>query len=467
MYLTKWDESVHNTPDQKKRLESAKTQNMQLLSLDVKTKSGTVKSPSGSSVYQVTTESCDCKDFKVRKLPCKHMYFLDLALEKETQKAPAPIQTAPTPTQTVVAKPNEKNKTVEFILALLFGWMGAHKFYKGKFVAGVVWLLTFGLFGFGWGLDVLILLIALLTQKPAKKTNNTPVPIAAEVKPKIVQPLPQSTAKKPEPVQIQKTNPLADKLSYDYVLWRYLTTDHSTVEPTYTKREYHCAAFDILLKNILNVNVILHDRTVARKIGVPSPFARSSSISTKTNTKNISSFVAIDVETTGLNADKDNIIEIGAVKFNGFKPVAAFSTLLKPSVPISADATAVNNITNAMVANSPTFSQIKGSLEAFIGDLPIVAHNAEFDVGFLHTSGLDFSSKVKFFDTLTLSRKHIRDQEGNKLGSYKLIDVCADCNIYFDGAHRSTTDALATGLLFIEIIKRVFETNSVLDIQQK
>ena len=250
-------------------------------------------------------------------------------------------------------------------------------------------------------------------------------------------------------------------------MWRYLTTDHSTVEPTYDKREYCCAEFDLLLNNILNVNVIQHDGTVFRKNDAPSPYTRTSSITTKTNTKNISSFVAIDVETTGLKADKDDIIEISAVKFYGFKPVAVFSTLLKPSGTIPADATAINNITNAMVASSPTFSQIKNSLEGFIGDLPIVAHNAEFDIKFLHVSGLEFANKVRFFDTLSLSRKYIFDPLGNKLDSYKLADICAACNIYFEGAHRTTADALATGLLFIEIIKRVFQTDNILDLQQK
>ncbi len=268
-------------------------------------------------------------------------------------------------------------------------------------------------------------------------------------------------------LQNQKSTPLAAKLSPDYVMWRYLTTDHSTVEPTYTKREYHCAEFDLMLQNILNVNVILHDDKVLRKTDVPSPYARTSSITAKTNTKNISSFVVVDVETTGLDANKDKIIEIAAVKFYGFKPVAAFSTLLKPNRRIPAAATAVNGITNDMVENCPTFAQIKRSLELFIGDLPIVAHNAEFDIGFLHASGLDFSSKVKFYDTLSLSKKIIVDQNGNKLDSYKLSNVCAECNIHFDGAHRSTADAFATGLLFIEIIKRIFGTNSVLDILQK
>lgn len=426
MYLNKWDESVHNMPDQQKRRESAKSQDMQILSLNVKAKSGNIKSRSGS-VYQVTTEDCTCTDFKMRKLPCKHMYMLDLALEKELLKALDQKQTT-----VAKAKGKGKNKILEFYLALLFGWTGAHRFYTGKIVSGIIWLLTGGLFLIGWIVDMLVILIRLLMEMSSKKTIDSAMPVEPEVKPEV----------EPEIVQ-----PLS--------------------ENTDNKRESYCEEFDSLMKNIPSVDIALRDEKVLRKTEETSPFARTSSITSKTNTKKISSFIVIDVETTGLKAEKDDIIEISAIKFNEFKPEAVFSTLLKPRKPIPADATAVNNITNAMVANSPTFSQIKSSIEDFIGDLPIVAHNAGFDIGFLHASGLDFSSKVKFFDTLSLSRKHITDQDGNKLGSYKLIDVCAECDIYFDGAHRSTADALATGLLFIEIIKRVFETNSVSDIQPR
>ena len=495
MYLTKWKESVHNKPDQKKRQDSAKTQKMKLLTLDMKTKSGTVRSESGSSIYHVTTESCDCRDFKVRKLPCKHMYFLDAALEKEAQKSIGhqlanfakstgeefkksvnqQLSNAITPKGTGSEKPKapEKptNKYVELFLAVFLGWAGVHRFYKGQNASGLVWLFTFGLFFLGWGIDVLVLLIDIFVKKPGELTANTSTaptaPIPAEVKPEPAAQLPEITEKKPETEQEQTLNPIEDKLSYDYVLWRYLTTDHSTVEATYDKRVYCCAEFNLLMKNIPSVGLLLRDDKVARKTDSPSPFVRSSTITNKTNTKNISNFVVIDVETTGFKADEDDIIEISAIKFNGFKPVEVLSTLLKPSKPIPADATAVNGITNEMVESSPTFSQVKKSIEAFIGDSPIVAHNAEFDIGFLHASGLDFSSKVKFFDTLSLSKKIIVDQNGNKLDSYKLSNVCAECNIHFDGAHRSTADAFATGLLFIEIIKRVFGTNSVLDIQQK
>ena len=74
---------------------------------------------------------------------------------------------------------------------------------------------------------------------------------------------------------------------------------------------------------------------------------------------------------------------------------------------------------------------------------------------------MDFRQSAVFYDTLELSRMHIRDYDGTKLPNYKLATVCDECCIYFDGAHRSSADALATGLLFVEIVKAVYETDNV------
>ena len=265
MYLNKWDESVHNTPDQQNRRENAKSQDMQILSLDVKAKSGNIKSRSGS-VYQVTTENCSCTDFKVRRRPCKHMYMLDAALEKEAQKS-CKNQKA------IVSTPEkkEKSKETEFLLALLFGWMGAHRFYAGKMMSGLVWLLTGGLFFFGWGFDVLVLLIEMLAKKPVKQPINAAAPAVPEVKTEIVQQLPENTVNQ--------------------------------------QRDHFCAEFDLLMNNIQKVDVILRDETFPRKADIPSPYTRTSSITIKTNIKKLSNFVVIDVETTGLKAEEDDIIE--------------------------------------------------------------------------------------------------------------------------------------------------------------
>ena len=256
----------------------------------------------------------------------------------------------------------------------------------------------------------------------------------------------------------------ADDLDYDEVLQRYLTTDHSKVKAIYDYYSYYKAEFECILQNIPVSNIILNDEKVLRNKEILSPFEKSALITTRSSIEKLSTFVVIDVETTGISVGGNDIIEVSAIKFEGFKPTAVFQTLLKPRKPISKEATDINGITNEMVADCPSFAQIKSSLEEFIGSNPIVAHNAAFDIKFLYVSGLAFSDKTKYFDTLELSKRHIKDYTGAKLDSYKLSDVCDECCIHFDGAHRSTADALATGLLYIEIIKRVFDTDNILDI---
>ena len=132
--------------------------------------------------------------------------------------------------------------------------------------------------------------------------------------------------------------------------------------PTITENK---AEFDALMKNIPSVEVTLRDEKVIRNTEVPSPYSRTSTITPKTNIKRFSSFVVIDVETTGLKAEENDIIEISAIKFNEFEPAAVFSTMLKPSSPIPRSATSVNGITNTMVKNCPDFSQIKAVKQNF------------------------------------------------------------------------------------------------------
>lgn len=217
------------------------------------------------------------------------------------------------------------------------------------------------------------------------------------------------------------------------------------------------------LEDIPKVEIRLSDEKVLRQNAILSPYEKSATITKRSSIKNIKDFVVVDTETTGIKPGGNDIIEVSAIKFENFKPVLHFTTLLKPRKPIPTDATEINGITDEMVKDSPTFASIKSSLKEFIGNYPIVAHNASFDIKFLYVSGLDFDEKAKFYDTLELSKKHIKDYDNSYLSSYKLADVCEECNIFFDGAHRSSADALATGMLFIEIIKMVKE---VYDIQE-
>lgn len=132
-------------------------------------------------------------------------------------------------------------------------------------------------------------------------------------------------------------------------------------------------------------------------------------------------FIAIDLETTGLSPINDKIIEIGAIKYCNGEIVDTFSTLINPGISIPKRISKINNITNDMVANEPFIEDILDDIILFIGDLPLVAHNARFDINFLNANLLknDKSHLLnKIIDTLAISRK-IFNLDNNRLGTVK------------------------------------------------
>ena len=174
------------------------------------------------------------------------------------------------------------------------------------------------------------------------------------------------------------------------------------------------------------------------------------------------SFIAFDVETTGLDPQADRIIELGAVRFVDGVPVDSFSTLVNPNKRIPASATAVNHITNDMIIDAPNersaFTAFLKYLDrAVVGSEIICAHNASFDFGFLENTlkRLGYSAQLKYVDTLTLSRKYIKGLPSYKLG------IIADClNIQNRAAHRAAGDAEVCGKILIEILDSHSESGS-------
>jgi len=94
-------------------------------------------------------------------------------------------------------------------------------------------------------------------------------------------------------------------------------------------------------------------------------------------------FVALDLETTGLTPVVDRIVEIGAVRFRAGEALETFQTLVDPEMPISSGASAINGITDDMVKGQPKIEKVLPRFIDFLGqDIPM-AHHAPFDVGFL------------------------------------------------------------------------------------
>lgn len=254
---------------------------------------------------------------------------------------------------------------------------------------------------------------------------------------------------------LPKPSPLA--LDAEQVITRYLTTAHDSYPSGYNVVEYYTAEFDCMLNSLpcAPLHRMLCDAPPRPPESVILRSFAGCSLS------DCADFVAFDTETSGLDA-RAEIVEISAVKFKNFRPVEIFETLCKPYRRISAEATAVNGISNEMVASAPRFAEIMSDFDEFIDGFPLVAHNAPFDVKMLASEGFPTAGR-QVYDTLSIARKILRDRNGEKLPSYKLAVACKYCAVLFSGAHRSSADAMAAGLLFLELAKRNFGTVNLLD----
>ena len=93
--------------------------------------------------------------------------------------------------------------------------------------------------------------------------------------------------------------------------------------------------------------------------------------------------VAIDIETTGLDPQKDAIIEIAAIRFNGRRVEAEWLKLINPGRPIPRQITQLTGFTDEMVRHAPPIYAVIQELSDFIGDDPVLGHNVRFDLSFL------------------------------------------------------------------------------------
>ncbi len=260
----------------------------------------------------------------------------------------------------------------------------------------------------------------------------------------------------PEPPAPRTPTVTARDLDPEAVLLRYLTTAHDTYPSEYHVVDYYLAEFECMLDAVPSVPI--------ERIPCDAPGGSPECVILKSldgcNLAQCGNFVAIDTETSSLGTSAE-IIEVSAVRFEKFRPVAVFETLCRPYGRISPEATAVNGISNEDVKNAPRFAEIIPALDDFTDRLPLVAHNAPFDLRMLASEGFPTAGR-QVFDTLSIARKILRDRQGNKLPGYKLSEACKYCAVLFSGAHRATADSFACGLLFLELVKRRFGRTNLL-----
>lgn len=161
-------------------------------------------------------------------------------------------------------------------------------------------------------------------------------------------------------------------------------------------------------------------------------------------------YAVVDIETTGGTPAGSRITEICVVVTDGYKVYHRFETLLNPGSPIPRGITALTGITNEMVAHAPVFADIAGELHHILHDKIFVAHNVNFDYGFIHREFEQLG--VPFSPQKACSARAARKAFPGKR-SYSLGSICQALGIEIFNRHRAGGDADATAILIQRIIE--------------
>ena len=130
-----------------------------------------------------------------------------------------------------------------------------------------------------------------------------------------------------------------------------------------------------------------------------------------------SEFIAIDLETTGLDRLNDRIIEFSGIRYVNGQECERLTMLINPHIPIPTAATNINGINNQMVMDAPSIEQSLPTILSFLSGKILVAHNANFDVGFLETTARRLGIEVywNYVDTISIAKKLLPGLENYKL----------------------------------------------------
>lgn len=167
----------------------------------------------------------------------------------------------------------------------------------------------------------------------------------------------------------------------------------------------------------------------------------------------LSEVVAIDVETTGLKAKTDRVVELAlaGVADDG-KVIWTWHSLLDPERPIPSESSAIHGIGDEHVKTAPTFAQKADEIAARLDKKILLAHNLKFDVGFLNEEfkrcGRNLPATLGI-DTLKISRQVDRGERSHRLG-----DACGRYGIRLNNAHQASDDATAAAKLFVAMRRR-------------
>jgi DNA polymerase-3 subunit epsilon/ATP-dependent DNA helicase DinG len=156
--------------------------------------------------------------------------------------------------------------------------------------------------------------------------------------------------------------------------------------------------------------------------------------------------VSLDIETTGLSADRDAVIEVGLVRYRGDREEQRWSSFVHPGRPIPAVITQLTGINDAMVSGAPRLPEVIPQIRELIEGAAILGHNIAFDISFFRSFGLMADSES--IDTLELASVLVP-----RAPRYNLGALCRHLEIPLAATHRALDDALAAHGLYCSLVE--------------
>ncbi len=219
---------------------------------------------------------------------------------------------------------------------------------------------------------------------------------------------------------------------------RYLTSLPGIIDPI-DSFLYHQKVNHVYLAFMLTASI--SSRFIIIEIDI---FGYPNQLEAEWYNRRMPTLVALDIETTGLDPQREAILEIGAVRFNGRRVEDEWSTLINPGRVIPPYITSLTGITNQMVAQAPPLSAVLSDLADFVSDFPVVGHNVRFDLSFLRRHRVLTYNDI--LDTYEMASVLLPTASRYNLGA-----LAQNLAVPLPATHRALDDALVTHGVYVRL----------------
>lgn len=348
-------------------------------------------------------------------------------------------------------------------IVVFLGPLGIHKFLEKKYLIGILYLFTVGLFCIGWFVDIIICIKNVIEESKNNKLNsnikvdnvdkNEIMIDSAGFYPKYIVRNDSFIVKDriyyfDDIKQLKYNDPKASrKINSSFIIMingqnitlGWPKKQYDVVEKVVNKIQENITKKDLVkkekeetdkrekynskinsykesLKNIPNYEITLNSKATRNPL-ITMEEIKVSSINKNFNKDSLVKHIVISINTTGLDAINNDIIEISAIKYVDYKPIQIFNTYIKPRNEVSEKWCIENGYDYKTIINSPSIKNVIPDFDEFAKGFSLISYNIHFVMKFLYVNGTTLleNNKVKKYNVSQIYMKSMNEKEQDSL----------------------------------------------------